>query len=332
MNNEELGALLEEAPKNLNIQKTFMTARAKMDRHFRAVCSVSGGSDSDIMIDVLERVKSRCDITYAFYNTGMEYAATKRHLDDLEGQYGITIERVDAVVPAPLGCKKHGQPFLSKQTSEFISRLQKHGFKWEDRPFGELYAEYPKCKAALRYWCNEWPEGSTANISRNKYLKEFMVENPPWFAISPYCCEGAKKHTAKMINRIYKPDLVVAGTRRAENGARSTAYSTCFTPADDTGVAEYRPLFFWTDADKLAYKGHYGITYSDAYEVYGLPRTGCACCPFGSRFERELELAAKYEPNLYVAAANVFADSYRYTRMYRAFKDRKKAEGKEDKR
>ena len=50
-------------------------------------------------------------------------------------------------------------------------------------------------------------------------------------------------------------------------------------------------------------------------------RTGCAGCPFGSRFEEELEIIKKYEPKLYKAVNKIFAKSYEYTRRYREFKN-----------
>lgn len=191
--------------------------------------SVSGGADSDIVLDLVERIGyPLSEVHYAFFDTGLEFAATKRHLEYLEQKYGITIERYRAKIPVPLGVKKYGVPFLSKKISNNIQRLQKHGFKWEDKPFEELYAEYPRCKSALRWWCNQWGEKSKLNISNRKWLKEFMIANPPDFPISSGCCDGAKKGTAKMVEKIINPDLSIQGVRKAEGGIRSTAYKSCF--------------------------------------------------------------------------------------------------------
>lgn len=66
--------------------------------------SVSGGADSDIMIDICEKVEAK--VRYVFFNTGIEYQATLEHLDWLENKYGIVIERVNAPVPVPLGVNK----------------------------------------------------------------------------------------------------------------------------------------------------------------------------------------------------------------------------------
>lgn len=260
-------------------------------------------------------------LKYVFFDTGMEFEATKRHLDFLEKKYGIEIQREKAKIPVPVGCKKYGVPFLSKQVSEWIGRLQKHNFQWENESFERLLEKYPKCKAALRWWCNEWGENSMLNISKQKWLKEFLMENPPDFIISSGCCSGAKKKTANMIATKYKPDLDVQGTRKSEGGARATAYKSCFDEAYNGCCDRYRPIFWFKKSDKEEYEKAFGVTHSDCYTKYGLKRTGCACCPFGSNFEYELSMAQRYEPKLYKAAMSVFGKSYEYSRKYKEFKD-----------
>lgn len=84
----------------------------------KIMVSVSGGADSDIMIDLIERIgHPLSEVHYVFFDTGIEFTATKRHLDYLENKYGIQIERYRAKIPVPLGCRKYGVPFLSKRVS-----------------------------------------------------------------------------------------------------------------------------------------------------------------------------------------------------------------------
>lgn len=313
-------SIMAKAPDNINIRMTLSTLLRKFMEFYNPLCSVSGGSDSDIMIDLIERLRENKPIKYVFFDTGIEYQATHEHLTFLEEKYGIKIERLKPKASAPIGCKKYGQPFLSKQISEFIERLQRHNFQWEDKPFNELYKQYPKCKAALRWWCNEFGNKSSFNINKNRLLKEFIICNPPRFSISPKCCDYGKKKPAKLIDKIHRPDLKIIGIRRAESGVRSTIYHNCFSLPTANDPAEYRPLFFWSDKDKAEYKAHYGINYSDCYEIYGLTRTGCAGCPFGSGFENELKIIHNHEPKLEQAINTIFADSYAYTRSYREFK------------
>lgn len=102
-----------------------------LEHHNNILVSISGGSDSDVMLDMIERLKSNQTIHYVFFDTGIESQATKEHLDYLEEKYGIEIERIRAKVPVPLGCKLYGQPFLSKYVSEMLSRMQKHNFDFK---------------------------------------------------------------------------------------------------------------------------------------------------------------------------------------------------------
>lgn len=313
-----------EDAKNLTIFDSFIKSASKIRPNQKIVCAISGGSDSDIMLDILVKLDSEKKIKYVFYDTGIEYEATKRHLDFLEKKYGIEIERIKAVVPVPFGCRKYGVPFWSKYVSDMIERLQRHGFKWEDRPFDELYREYPKCKIALMWWCNENANGAKSrfNISHVRGLKEYMTAYPPTFRISNKCCKGAKKDNAKKYLTANNANVSVLGIRKAEDGIRGAAYKTCFTAASDREPWDnYRPIFWYTDRDKEEYEQLFDVTHSDCYSKYGLTRTGCAGCPFGKRFESELEIIEQYEPKLYKAVNKIFGESYEYTRNFLRFRE-----------
>ena len=286
------------------------------------LCSISGGSDSDVMLDIVWRCDKDNKVTYIWFDTGLEYQATKDHLKYLEERYGITFHSYRAIKPIPTSCKEYGQPFLSKQVSEFIQRLQKHNFQWEDEDFDTLYKKYPKCKSALEWWCCNKGDKSCFNITRNKWLKEFMLANPPTFNISNKCCKYAKKDVAHNVvkyginDKLF--DLQIIGVRKAEGGARATAYKSCFD--DNSEIDNYRPLFWYKDSDKEDYERAYGIVHSKCYTEYGLKRTGCCGCPYGRDFENELDVIKKYEPKLYKAVTNIFKDSYEYTRKYVEFR------------
>lgn len=78
-------------------------------------------------------------VEYVFFDTDIEYQATKEHLTYLEDKYNIDISKERAKCPVPSSNKRYGVPFLSKHVSEMIYRLQKHNFKWEDDTFENLY-------------------------------------------------------------------------------------------------------------------------------------------------------------------------------------------------
>jgi 3'-phosphoadenosine 5'-phosphosulfate sulfotransferase (PAPS reductase)/FAD synthetase len=324
----DYNALLDSAPPNKHIVDSMLRARAVLDRHLRSVVSVSGGSDSDIVMDLLEMAKPEsCEIVYAFFDTGLEYMATKRHLDELERKYGVTIERRRPRKPIPAACREYGIPFICKDVSEMLNRLQRHGFDWSDAPDNATEEKYGRCKSALDwYFCRRPPSASgkkKQSISHYKLLREFLIADAPDFAISDKCCDYAKKQVAADFNKECRADLVVNGMRQAEGGRRSAVIQTCFSLATDASPDSYRPIWFWTDADKALYKEWRGLRYSDCYEVYGLQRTGCAGCPCNSKAEQELALAEPFEPQIVGAARNIFGASYDYKRRYTAFKNRK---------
>ena len=115
-----------------------------------------------------------------------------------------------------------------------------------------------------------------------------MVANPPQFKISNKCCHYAKKLVAKRFKRQESFDLNIYGVRKAEGGARKSAYKTCFS-SNEEGGDEYRPIFWYLSDTKKIYETHYNIQNSRCYGEYGLKRTGCAGCPYSKNFEDELE-------------------------------------------
>lgn len=110
---------------NLAVFDTLVKARSVLARHNKIVVSISGGSDSDIVMDIVERTKEGKNVEYIWFDTGIEYQATKNHLLYLESKYGVEIHRIKAIKPIPTCCREYGVPFISKQVSENISRLQK---------------------------------------------------------------------------------------------------------------------------------------------------------------------------------------------------------------
>ncbi|WP_243126845.1 phosphoadenosine phosphosulfate reductase family protein [Clostridium sp. HBUAS56010] len=342
-----INEVLDTLPQDEIIVNNFIKAWKIINNpdYEKIVCSISGGSDSDDMLDICYRCDIDKKIDYVWFNTGLEYEATKEHLKHLEEKYDIKIREIKAVKPIPVSCKEYGQPFLSKQVSEFIGRLQKYGFKWEDKDLDKLLVEYcveiPEaeavvngkvkkgiarrnnrywkgCVSALEWWCNS-KKSKKLCIAQNKWLKDFLIENPPIDTpISNKCCIGAKKAVIHNLLKEGIYGLSIVGIRKAEGGARATAYKNCFDENDDS-CDNYRPLFFYKNDTKMIYENHFDICHSDCYTKYGLKRTGCAGCPFGRDFEFELEVIQKYEPKLYAAVNYIFGKSYEYTRKYREF-------------
>lgn len=276
------------------------------------------------MLDLCERVRAMTgtNVTYVWFDTGLEFRATKTHLEYLEERYGIEILRRRAAKSIPACVREYGQPFLNKYVSMHLERMQRHGFQWEDEPYEALAEKYEGITATLKWWTNGWTRtGSPGffDIGRHKLLKEFIIENPPWFKVSNKCCTWAKKKVSTSVARELGADVVLTGIRRSEGSTRS-AIKKCFSKGDK-GFDTYRPILWFTNDDKRMYEQLFGIRHSDCYTAWGFSRTGCVGCPYNRSVDVELDIAERFEPRISRAARKVFADAYEYTRLFHQYRD-----------
>lgn len=322
----------------------------RLREHPKAICSYSGGADSDIMLDVIERARALFDlppIEYMFFNTGLEMKATKDHVKAQSEKYGIDIQEVRPKINIVQSTRKYGVPFVSKIMSYGLEEWQKKQVpltiadeyeqaedKAEKRR--ELSERYPGCKQLINFLCCCNSDGEPRPniqlvINSSRYMRDFIADNPPTFKISAKCCDYCKKQVAHREQKGY--DMIITGERRDEGGMRSVPRGEeqtkhmCFTETSN-GQYRLRPLFYVSDKDKAWYKEHYGIKYSDAYEVYGLTRTGCCGCPISYRAIDDLKKIEPYEPNVVKGAWAIFGASYRYRQEYNEYKARRDAEKK----
>lgn len=316
--------------------------------HPNAICSYSGGADSDIMVDIIERTRkafSLPQIKYVFFNTGLEMKAIKDHVKETSEKYGIEIEVKRPEINIVQASRLFGIPFVSKIMSAGLSEWQKKGIplsiadeyeQAEDKEAKryELKERYPNCESVINFICCCNSKGEPRPdiqlvINSSKYMRDFIAEYPPEFQISAKCCDYCKKQVAHRVQKYY--DMIITGERRDEGGMRSVPRkdntALCFT---ETGNGQYRlrPLYYVSDRDKAWYKEHYGIRYSAAYEVYGLTRTGCCGCPISYKAVEDLEKIRPYEPNVVKAAWAIFGKSYEYRKKYNEYKKVRMAEEK----
>ena len=326
----------------------------KLKWHPKAICSYSGGSDSDILIDMIERARGIFPdlppVKYVFFNTGLEMQATKDHVKATAEKYGVEIEEVRPKINIVQATRVHGVPFVSKIMSAGLEGWQKKGIPLsiadeynnaEDKVAKrkELKERYPKCETTINFLCCCNSKGEPRPniqlvINSSKYMLELIKECPPDFQISAKCCDYCKKQVAHKVQKDY--EMIITGERRDEGGMRSVPRSEqwnqtntmCFAETSD-GKYRFRPLYYVSDKDKAWYKEYYGIKYSDAYEVYGLTRTGCCGCPISYKAVDDLEKIRPYEPNVVKAAWNIFGKSYEYRQKYNKFKAKKMEEAKQ---
>ena len=335
-----------DAPMKFQAIQSIIAKRLR--EHPKAICSYSGGSDSDIMIDLIERTRRIFNlppVKYVFFNTGLEMKATKDHVKATAEKYGVEIEEVRPKVNIVRATREHGIPFVSKIMSAGLEGWQKKEIplsiaeeydQAEDKAAKrkELKERYPGCESTINFLCccnsaGEPRPNIQLVINSSKYMRDFISECPPDFRISAKCCE----QIAHKVQKDY--DMIITGERRDEGGMRSVPRkdntSLCFTETS-SGQYRLRPLYYVSDADKAWYKEYYGIRYSDAYEVYGLTRTGCCGCPISYKAVDDLEKIRPFEPNVVKAAWNIFGKSYLYRQQYVAYKKKRVEAAKKTRR
>ncbi len=335
-----------EAPAKFDAIRSIIAKR--LLEHPNAVCSYSGGSDSDILLHLIESVRKEFDlppVKYAFFNTGLEMKAIKQHVRDMAEKYGVEITEYRPKKNIVLATREYGLPFVSKIMSAGLEGVQKkniplsiydeyNGADDKAAKYQELTERYPGCKTTINFLCCCNSKGEPRPdiqlvINSSDYMLDFIKENPIPFKVSNRCCEICKKNTAHSVQKNF--DMIITGERRDEGGMRSVpkkdSTSMCFSETAD-GKYRLRPLYYVSDKDKAWYKEYYGIRYSDAYEVYGLTRTGCCGCAISAKAVEDLEKIRPYEPNLVKAAWNVFGASYIYRQQYNEYRKMRREKAK----
>ena len=265
---------------------------ARLKQHPNAICSYSGGADSDILIDLIERTRELFNlppVKYVFFNTGLEMKATKDHVKATAEKYsGVEIEEVRPKINIVQAAREHGIPFVSKIMSAGLEGWQKkelplsiydeyNNAENKAAKRKELKERYPKCETTINFLCCCNSKGEPRPniqlvINSNKYMLDFIREYPPEFQVSAKCCDYCKKQVAHRVQKGY--DMIITGERRDEGGMRSVPRSEqwnetntmCFSEQAN-GQFRFKPLYYVTDKDKAWYKEYYNIRYSDAYEV-----------------------------------------------------------------
>ena len=224
---------LDSPQKFQAIQGIIMT---RLKQHPNAICSYSGGADSDILIHMIESARrilpSLPPVKYVFFNTGLEMKATKDHVKATAEKYGVEIEEVRPKTNIVKAVREYGIPFLSKRMSRNIHDLQTKKVPIsivteyntsENKPkkFNEIVQRYPKCKLLIRTMCCTDKDGNPVSPSQHSFnsalhLLDFLNEYPPDFIISSKCCDYCKKQPAHEVKKGY--EMVITGERMSEGG------------------------------------------------------------------------------------------------------------------
>lgn len=301
------------------ISDIMQKASGRCMQYNKILVSLSGGSDSDIMLDVLYRAMNG-DISrfhFIFIDTGIEWTATLEHIKYLENRYNIKINIIKGM-SVPYAVKEYGYPFRDKDLSAKLNCLQNNNFDFANdgyKDYDYLIAKYPSIKSVISWWCQVKKSHNITNV-----MKAFLIENPPPFKISKKCCVKSKVEPSERYEKEQDIDLKCLGFRRDEHGLRSTKFHNCFEYDSTSKMQNFRPIYWLDDKAKEVYEKLYDIQHSECYTKYGMKRTGCFGCPYNSNYKQDLETAKIYEPQKYKGAMAIWKQVYDYHDLYLEFK------------
>lgn len=113
-----------DSPAKFEAIKSIIAKRLR--EHPNAICSYSGGSDSDIMIDLIERTRAMFElppIKYVFFNTGLEMKATRDHVKYVAEKYHMEVKMHVKRL------QKHLQRLIHVRTQENLQKYLKKSWK-----------------------------------------------------------------------------------------------------------------------------------------------------------------------------------------------------------
>lgn len=291
-----------------NINFTLQGLPEYIVSHQKPVVSVSGGADSDILVDLVAEADKLKKCLYVHFDTGMNYRCMYEHLHSLEQRYGIRIN----IIRSPKGVvdciHEYGVPVFSKALSKIISHAQKNGF--------DFRSAFLMPKYIRRWWENGY-RNHNFNVSRFPQMKEYLQCYPPTFKISEKCCYHNKDLVGNKFISRYGGDLSIIGLRKVEGDQRQNL-TRKLIDRDVLDWDVYYPLLYWSDEECRIYRRENNIL-NPIKQVLGVNASTCCGCPLSGGWDN-LELIKNAEPRIYTMARELFSEAHAWMQGYRDFR------------
>lgn len=252
--------------------------------------SFSGGKDSQVLVDIIERLHSgqfepknnnskviwetlilgKPSPSKVFCDTGLEYPEIRKH-----------VKTFDNVV-------------WMKPKMKFPDVVKTFGFAVASKDVAQKVSEIITTKSVKLLSKRLFGDSKGNGKLPDKWRKLLVAP----FKVSGKCCDIFKKEPFRRYERLTgkKP---IQGTTVEESTLRVTSYRKTGCNSFESGRERSRPLSIWTEDDVWAYAKNHVLRFADSYyerEVDGktlpaLTRTGCMFCLFG------IHLDPKNKPN-----------------------------------
>lgn len=266
--------------------------------------SFSGGRDSTVLRDLIDRAIPGNNIPSVHINTGIEL----KSIEDFVKECAKHDNRVKIIKPQENIKKvlsKYGYPFKSKRHSKILSQFQRN-------VDGETIHNYLQDEQKTKDW------GSflvCPKILKYQFSSDFNIK------VSDKCCEYIKEKPLKKWSFENAKPFAIIGVMRAEGGRRTKANCLAFR---NNKLTAFQPLAPLPNEFIYKYIDYFNIDTADLYKPpYNFQRTGCKGCPFAIDIENELRILKKFFPAEHKQALQIWGDIYNeYYRISYRIKDK----------
>lgn len=275
----ELSAL-QALPLEVKIEKTRQRIREWVDRYGveGVYVSFSGGKDSTVLVDIIDKMGGYTDIPLVYVDTGLEYPEIREFVKG----YGDRVTWLRPHKNFKQVIQDHGYPFISKEVSKIVNggrefyraAVEKYGTEdWEE--LAKKFDGMP-CKSIKNLYTFAQftgyltldnkikvgaPKEEYSNFS-NKSRWRFLVESD--FKISNACCQVMKKSpAARYTNETGRHGMTAM--MAAESKLRTVQWKTNGCNGFDMKKPISNPMAFWTEQDVLLYIKKFGVEICSVY-------------------------------------------------------------------
>lgn len=256
--------------------------------------SFSGGKDSTVVAELIKMANLPEHIPFVFADTKVELQATYNFVRNYDWDNMVHLKPRK---PLAKILKENGKPAFSKIKAQSLKtyRLAKEE--------GVDPLERGRVQQLLGM------KGRRDNLGLKFY---HFLHDDLEYKVSAECCDYMKKYPFNDYKKENGMIGTIMGIRIAEGGARAIQYKSCLIEKKKRGYEGIVsiPIYDWSDELVNEFVKEYNVKLSDAYEVYGFKRTGCAGCPFSLTLEEDLPKLREYEPLKYKAVMKWFGDVY----------------------
>lgn len=237
--------------------------------------SYSGGKDSTVLSDLIDRAIPNNNIPRVYSDTGIEYQMIRQFVLEKCKQDDRFV-MIQPRVPIKKMLEEVGYPFKSKEHSLYVACYQSMGME---------------SKTVNRYL---HPDESRQRYKCPKML-EYQFTDDFKLKLSNKCCfELKKKPLDKWCKENHKP-YTITGMRASEGGTRKNANCLAFA---SNKLKKFHPLIVIEDEWVAWYIEKFGVEICDIYkEPYNFTRTGCKGCPYNLNLQEDLETMREFFPN-----------------------------------